>query len=271
MESRTSSTADQSIKLHWWRGVPNFGDAINPLIVGHVSGAEVVFAKPQKANLFAIGSMMQVVKRSRKEVDEDQPPANVWGTGLLHPVFGHGFLDKLDVHLVRGPITATLLQRKERRFGDPGLLIDSALPFNGTKTDRIGIVPHHTQMDDPEMLAFAASDPAYLLIDPRGDAQQVCHEIASCARIFSSSLHGLIMADAYGVPNRWIEPAKESWMKYHDYAASIGRTDMSFPLTIEEAPSAAFTDITYQDGISAARDALLDTFPNHLKSSATRA
>lgn len=271
MENIGPSTADQPIRLHWWRGVPNFGDAINPLIVAHVSGAEVKFAKPQKANLFAIGSMLQVVKRSRKEVGEDQAPASVWGTGILNPMFGHDFLDKIDLHLVRGPITATLLKRKERRFGDPGLLIDSALPFGGTKSDRIGIVPHHTQVDDPEMLAFAASDPAYLLIDPRDDAKDVCHQIASCAAVFSSSLHGLIMADAYGLPNRWIDPGGESWLKYHDYAASIGRTDMSFPLTVDEASEAAFTDITYQDGISAARDALLDTFPNHLKSSATRA
>lgn len=127
----TTSSENQPIKLHWWQGVPNFGDAINPLIVGYVAGAEVEFAGPQKANLFAIGSMLQVVKRTRKDVPADQPPVNVWGTGILNPVFGHDFLEKVDLHLVRGPITAALLKRKLRRFGDPGLLIDSALPFTG--------------------------------------------------------------------------------------------------------------------------------------------
>ncbi|WP_299030355.1 polysaccharide pyruvyl transferase family protein [uncultured Sulfitobacter sp.] len=263
-----STKTAEPIRLHWWRGVPNFGDAINPLIVGHVSGAEVEFAGPQKANLFAIGSMLQVVKRTRKDVAEDQPPVNVWGTGILNPVFGHDFLEKVDVHLVRGPITAALLKQKLRRFGDPGLLIDSALPFDGTRNDRVGIVPHHGQMDDPEMLAFAASDPAFMLIDPRDDAKQVCHQIASCAQVMSSSLHGLIMADAYGVPNRWIAPGKQGWLKYHDYAASIGRSDMSTPLTIDDAPKAAFGEIGYQDGIDAAREALLDSFPDHLKSGA---
>lgn len=121
------------------------------------------------------------------------------------------------------------------------------------------------------MLAFAASDPAFMLIDPRDAPEVVCHQIASCARILSSSLHGLIMADAYGVPNRWIAPGKQGWMKYHDYAASIGRTDMSFPLTTDEVPEATFKNIEYQDGIDAARDALLETFPDHLKSSAARA
>ncbi|MBB3995827.1 hypothetical protein GGR95_003491 [Sulfitobacter undariae] len=266
----TGSATNEPIKLHWWRGVPNFGDAINPLIVGHVSGTKVEFAGPQAANLFAIGSMLQVVKRSRKGMAEGQPQIGVWGTGTLHPVTGLDFLQKVDIHLLRGPITAALLKIKMRRFGDPGLLIDSVLPFDGAQSDRIGIVPHHSQMDDPAMLAFATSDPAFMLIDPRDTPESVCHQIASCARILSSSLHGLIMADAYGVPNRWIDPGKQGWLKYHDYAASIGRVDMSFPLTIDEASKAAFKDITYQDGIAAAREALHATFPEHLKTSATR-
>lgn len=266
-----SANTSQPIKLHWWRGVPNFGDAINPLIVGHVSGTPVEFAGPQKADMFAIGSMLQVVKRTRKDVAEDHPPVNIWGTGILTPVFGHDFLEKVDLHLVRGPITAALLKKKMRRFGDPGLLIDSALPFDGTQGDRIGIVPHHGQMDDANMLAFAASDPAYMLIDPRDAPEVVCHQIASCAQILSSSLHGLIMADAYGVPNRWIEPGKQGWLKYHDYAASIGRTDMSSPVAIADAHEATFSPISYLEGIEAAREALLDTFPEHLKSSASRA
>ena len=265
-----SAQADAPINLHWWRGVPNFGDAINPLIVAYVSGAKIKHSTPRDADMFAIGSMLQVVKRSRKEVPDDRPPVNVWGTGLLNPVFGLDFLDKVALHLVRGPITAALLKLKLRRFGDPGLLIDSALPFTGEKTDRIGIVPHHNQIDAPDVLAFAKSDPAFMLIDPRNDAQVVCQQIASCAGVLSGSLHGLIVADSYGVPNRWISPDQE-WLKYHDYAASVGRTDMLSPLAFDEAPNAKFDKITYNDGINAAREALLDTFPEHLKSSAARA
>lgn len=255
------------LQLHWWKAEPNFGDAINPLIVGHVAGRAVAHQGPRKADVFAIGSMLQVVKRSHKE-PRDKGNVVVWGTGLLNPVFGHDFLDNVELALVRGPITAALLKREMKRFGDPGLLINDVLPFEGKRQDRIGIVPHYSLMDDPDLRAFAHSDPAYLLIDPRGDAAEVCLQIASCAHVFASSLHGLIVADAYGVPNTWITPSGQSWLKYLDYAASIGRRDMLAPLDYADAGAQTSAPITYHDGISAAREALYDSFPEQLKSTA---
>ncbi len=257
------------LRLHWWKAEPNFGDAINPLIVGYMSGRKVEHAGPRNADMFAIGSMLQVVKRSHKEPREGEKIC-VWGTGLIRPVFGHNFLENVELALLRGPITAALVKRHERRFGDPGLLIDEALPFDGARQDRIGIVPHYTLMEDEELLAFVASDPAYLLIDPRGDASEVCHRIAACAHVFASSLHGLIVADAYGVPNTWIDPEGQSWLKYLDYAASIGRIDMKAPLRLNEIKGAPRDPITYQDGIADARDALHASFPERLKSGALR-
>ncbi|MEQ6203948.1 polysaccharide pyruvyl transferase family protein [Sulfitobacter sp. HNIBRBA2951] len=256
------------LRLHWWKAEPNFGDAINPLIVGHLAGRVVEHCGPRKADLFAIGSMMQVVKRTQKEARTSGERLAVWGTGLLNPVFGHDFLDNVEVALLRGPITAALLKLQHKRFGDPGLLINEVLPFDGTRTDRIGIVPHYTLMEDAALLAFVASDPSYLLIDPRGDAAEVCLQIASCAHVFASSLHGLIMADAYGVPNTWIEPQGQSWLKYHDYAASVGRRDMLAPLDYAAAGAVKSTPIDYHDGIAAARDALTSSFPERLKSTA---
>ena len=255
------------LQLHWWKAEPNFGDAINPLIVGHVAGCEVAHQGPRKADMFAIGSMLQVVKRSHKE-PRDKGNVVVWGTGLLNPVFGHDFLDNVDLALVRGPITAALLKRKMKRFGDPGLLINDVLPFEGTRQDRIGIVPHYSLMEDEALLAFAQSDPAYLLIDPRGDAVEVCLQIASCAHVYASSLHELIVADAYGVPNTWITPEGQSWLKYLDYAASIGRRDMVAPLDYAEVKAHVPEAISYHDGISTAREALVDSFPERMKSTA---
>ncbi len=264
----TAASHNAPLKLHWWKAEPNFGDAINPLIVGHVAGRVVEHIGPRRADLFAIGSMMQVVKRTQKEPRTQGEKLCVWGTGLLNPIFGHDFLDNVELALVRGPITAALLKRKMKKFGDPGLLINDVLPFEGTRQDRIGIVPHLSLMEDPALIAFAASDPAYLLIDPRADAEEVCLKIASCAHVFASSLHGLIMADAYGVPNTWIEPKGQSWLKYLDYAASIGRSDMIAPKSFTQAAGTKSTPITYADGISAAREALYESFPARLKSTA---
>ena len=260
--------ATTPLRLHWWKSEPNFGDAINPLIVGHVAGRAVEHAPPRKADLFAIDSMLQVVKRTHKEPRKNGKKICVWGTGLLNPVFGHDFLNNVELALVRGPVTAALLKRELKRFGDPGLLINDVLPFNGVRQDRIGIVPHYSLMEDAALSAFVASDPAYLLIDPRADPAQVCLQIATCAHVFASSLHGLIVADAYGVPNTWITPKGQSWLKYLDYAASIGRRDMAAPVDLDSAKAAPRPAISYTDGIHAARAALLESFPAHLKSTA---
>ncbi len=52
-------------------------------------------------------------------------------------------------------------------------------------------------------------------------------KIASCERIASTSLHGLIVADAFHIPNLWIsKDAQEkriSW-KFIDYFLSVGRS-----------------------------------------------
>jgi hypothetical protein len=53
-------------------------------------------------------------------------------------------------------------------------------------------------------------------------------------------------------------------MKYHDYAASVGRL-MLAPVDIDDVPGlsarAATGLLPYSDGIAAARAALLDHFP----------
>ena len=253
------------LHLHWWKAIPNFGDAINPLIVSHVSGREIKHAGPKKAELFAIGSMLQVVRRNFREPREGAR-LTVWGTGLLHPVNSLDFLHNIDIALLRGPVTAALLGIETDQFGDAGLLINEALPFNGQRSDRIGIVPHHTLAEEPELLELVASDSAYVLIDPKGDATAVCQQIAGCASIFASSLHGLIVADAYGVPSTWITPKGQSRLKFHDYAASVGRGDMAAPLALSEVPGAAKSpDIRYGEGIARCREALYDSFPSHLR------
>lgn len=252
------------ISLHWWKALPNFGDALNPLIVGHMAGRVVKHAAPKAAEMFAIGSLLQVVKRNFEGGEAGHRPA-IWGAGLLHPVTTKGFVDHIDIALLRGPVTAALLGLEDTEFGDPGLLVSDVLPFDGKRTDRIGIVPHHTLIDDPEMLAMIAADPAYVLIDPKGPVKDVCHQIASCAHVLASSLHGLIVADAYGVSNTWVAPTGQSYLKYLDYAASVGRGDMRAPVTLSEATPDPQLTLSYQAGIDACRTALHTTFPSHLR------
>lgn len=54
--------------------------------------------------------------------------------------------------------------------------------------------------------------------------------------ILSSSLHGLVVSDAFGIPNQWLEFSDNvvgAGFKFRDYADGIGRTAMT-PVKISE-------------------------------------
>lgn len=259
------------LRLFWWKGTPNFGDALSRIVTAHVSGRAVQHSRPAQADLFAVGSILQIVRRNFS--DKSTPKNNapwIWGSGVLHHI-PNGFLENVQVALLRGPVTAALLGLQTNRFGDPGLLIADALGDKPKRGDRIGLVPHHSQIDDPMVRAVAASDPAFDLIDPRGEPEVVCQQIGACRHVFASSLHGLITADSYGVPSTWVWPGDQGYLKYHDYAASIGRA-MIAPEAWEDIPGLARGlhhddgPLPHADGIAAAQAALYDTFPAALRS-----
>lgn len=254
-----------ALRLFWWKGVPNFGDALSRIVVAHVSGREVAHSGVAGAELFAVGSILQIVRRKFSDGGKGRPA--IWGSGLLHPTH-RDFLKHVDVALLRGPVTAALLGLKQKGFGDPGLLIADALGLRAERQDRIGLVPHHKQMDDPAIRQLAAQDDRIVLIDVREDAAEVCAQIAGCAHVFASSLHGLITADACGVSSTWADPGAESHLKYHDYAASVGRP-MLTPIAWEDIPAAIRTlnppaELPWADGIARARADLLNSFPAQL-------
>jgi hypothetical protein len=134
----------------------------------------------------------------------------------------------------------------------------------------VAIIPHHSQMDDPRFVDMVEADPALQLIDVRLDPNTVCHEIARSAHVFSASLHGLIVADAYGVANTWMDPVDQGRLKYHDYAASIGR-DLIAPVEIADVAKAARAardrPFPYVEGIARCRESLLRHFPAELRAS----
>ncbi|MBE1281885.1 MAG: polysaccharide pyruvyl transferase family protein [Rhodobacteraceae bacterium] len=259
-------TYQTPLRLFWWKGVPNFGDALSRIVVEHVSGRTVEHSGVGGAQICAVGSILQIVRRKFAEGGKHRPW--IWGSGLLHHV-PRDFLKHVDIALLRGPVTASLLGLKPKAFGDPGLLIANALGDRPERGDVIGLVPHHTQLDDPQIRALVDADPRLQLIDVRDDAETVCRAIGACAHVCASSLHGLVTADAYGVPSTWMDPGEQSHFKYHDYAASIGRA-MITPLAWKDIPSQFKTltntqPLPHADGIALAQEALRDSFPAPLR------
>jgi hypothetical protein len=267
---RDVDTSPEPLKLYHWPA-PNFGDQLSRDVVAWVSGRDVVTVRPRQAALFAIGSLMHVLAKFFTDPPRRARKPILWGTGVLNPFFRRDFLANLDIRIMRGPVGAAIARVPMSAFGDPGLFAPDAMGHAPQRADRIVVIPHHSQMDGEAYAPFAAlvaRDPALRLVDPRRSPTEVCAEIASAAHVFSASLHGLVVADAYGVANTWIDLGAQGRMKYHDYAASVGR-HMLAPMDIDEvtgaAGQAATGPLPYSDGIAQARASLLHHFPAELR------
>lgn len=269
----TAKTKKAPLKLSWWNGRPNFGDALNPAVVSYAANREVVHADKTEAELFSVGSIMIRVRRAFAEPRDFRPA--VWGTGTMGPI-RLGFQDNVDFFAVRGPITASLLNIKVDTFGDPGLLLPDLCKKKIKRGTKIGVIPHHGDFKDPEtkdIIEKMTADGEVKIIDPRTeDAVQVADDIKSCRHIYSASLHGLIIADAVDVPNTWVagrDIHSTPEFKFLDYFLSIGRPYQR-PITYEdisdhEKQIRSIETLPYAADVQACKEGLLAAFPKHLK------
>lgn len=250
------------VRLFWWRGTPNFGDALSQEIVRFVSGREVIWSEAEKSELFAIGSLLSLIKHS-PSTRSDSPW--IWGSGNLGPILP-SFLNRVKFAAVRGPLTRASILYHCNIIGDPALLCPLAFGETIKPSGKIGVVLHHTQCDTvniPERKDFQ-------IIDPRNNRPfDVVKKIAECQFILSSSLHGLIVADAFGVPNKWINPRgihQYSYFKFFDYFFSVGRK-LSTPVQFEEMKDGNFIDkssVAKREKVKKIQNRLIEAFPKEL-------
>ena len=74
-------------------------------------------------------------------------------------------------------------------------------------------------------------DSKYMLICPLDNVKNVATKISGCTVVFSSSLHGLILADSYGIPNAHIiitNKLQGDTYKFEDYYSGVGRKYSNF-------------------------------------------
>ena len=128
------------------------------------------------------------------------------------------------------------------------------------KRYKLGIIPHYDDYDSP-LLDQLKNNPDILFIKMEGynSWTQVIDQIVSCENIASSSLHGLIMAEAYGIPNLWIEVTGQllgGHFKFHDFFCSLG-IDREQPFKI--TPTTTYEGI--MDALKSYKKGFIDLKP----------
>jgi pyruvyltransferase len=210
-----------SIKAYWWSEAKNLGDQLTPLLLERFADMKVEWGSVSHSSVVSVGSILEHI-----------PP--LWDGYIL----GAGRLkENSSLHLrgmnsgvtakilaLRGPLTAKALPGNYA-LGDPGLLADELVGPQEKQWD-LGIIPHFSDLElVPRFKALIPTKHSIRVIHPSTDPLIALREIGACRRIVTSSLHGMILADAFGIPRR-VEYCKTmdrdgGMFKFKDYSASI--------------------------------------------------
>lgn len=110
-------------------------------------------------------------------------------------------------------------------FGDPALLMPRFYrPQDVVKKYVVGVIPHYIDKGEAVKLVPASSE--FKIIDIESDIETFVDELLACEVVVSSSLHGIIAADAYGVPRVWMKVSdriKGEGFKFRDYFSTTDR------------------------------------------------
>lgn len=166
----------------------------------------------------------------------------IWGSGVVYPNQKLKFKPK-EVLAVRGPLTRKYLLEQgvscPEIYGDPALLFPRyyKVTYSNNEDDKLytlGIIPHFRDKNNP-LIQKLEDNKDVLIIDVTNITpwHKFIDQITSCRYIVSSSLHGIILSDAYGVPNAWIEfkNGERKRFAFMDYMMSVGRSEEEgFPI-----------------------------------------
>ena len=248
----------QNINVKYWNydvNCGNFGDELSKVIANLYldhSKYKLVEEEIADINFLCVGSIMMRA--------EDN--SVIWGSGILiNP--GNRVFNKKNLRIcsVRGPLTRNYLMSKSHDvpeiYGDPALLISRH--FNPNKIEKlrnkIGIVPHWSQYCS--FCEKFKDSTSFCIINPTNYYEYVIQQIISCKCIISSSLHGLIIADSYNIPNLWLNNSVHSdTFKYEDYFLSQNR-ELKFIREISEFDES----LLYCEGNNIDLDLLESVFP----------
>ncbi len=208
-------------------GINNFGDDLNIHLMKLISGKRIIplqycktAIKNEELNYLCIGSYLH----------NSNNGSVIWGTGAIEERLPDRFRFK-KIHAVRGPKTRDLLIKNgincPEVYGDPALLLPLFYKPTRPKKYRLGIIPHIVDKNDSVVHELATQSGVKILdIQHSGVWTDFIEQINECEVILSSSLHGIIISDAYNIPNVWAKFGAEligDKFKFQDYFLSVNR------------------------------------------------
>ncbi len=213
----------------------NFGDELTKDIIERLFNKKVEVHNEidTRFDMLGVGSLIHFFN------DITDYRTYVWGSGLIDDevkFINNNFIFKA----CRGGYTRAKLAKKYNNIplGDPGLLCNLIYLNKVEKTDKVGVIPHFRDEHSHYLNDIIKKHPEiFKIISVAQAPEKVADEIKSCKLVLSSSLHGLIVSDSFGVPNMHLmlsDNLKSSnhlrggEYKFRDYYSGVGRDYENF-------------------------------------------
>lgn len=202
-------------------GEENFGDILNLFIIKNLTSRPIMLINPSSflfrkiiPHYFAIGSILY--RTNKKSI--------VWGTGIMRK---NEIVRAKKYFAVRGPRSRNRIlelgHKCDKNYGDPALLTSLFYkPILLKKKIKYGIIPHYVDYKVAKKYFDKYQDVNVInILDP---VKEVIDEVISCEKIFSSSLHGIIISHSYNIPALWLKMSNNlsgDNIKFYDYFESV--------------------------------------------------
>lgn len=189
----------------------------NKLVDGDVFNVKRPY---NRYKIYSTGSVMAFINNN----------AIIWGTGCIDKGRIGGKPKK--IYSVRGPLTRYELSLKNidcpEIYGDPALLYPLIYNPKIDKKYKWGIIPHYIEFESERDIQVLRNleRQGFKIIDICAGKEKFIDEMLEVENVISSSLHGLIAADAYGIPNARVNISNKligGHFKFKDYCMSMNR------------------------------------------------
>lgn len=235
----------------------NWGDIVSFPIVKTISQSEKIELTNDRVGgkLIVVGSVLQHLN------DGDL----VWGGGAIDQ--NHISARPEKVFAVRGPLTRNELIMRgidcPDVYGDPALLMPYITDYKRKEPKyKYGLIPHYA--DEGEIEVENLKKQGVKIIDICAGLHEFIEDILDVEFILSSSLHGLIAADAWGIPNARVIIRGKLYgghFKFIDYFLSVNRKiDYGYQL-LETTKIDDLSTIRYNDKIVFNPERLVSSAP----------
>ena len=244
------------VTLEYWNFSDNVGDRLAPVITEWMLkrlGLGLAEPVAHPCHLLTLGSILGLGIFD----------AVVWGSGVntfehVGRIARQKDWRRLDIRAVRGPLTAQVLREHgyvcPQVYGDPAVLLPLLYPIVHPARKcgalRIG---HYTRK--------AESGEEWLSVRT-GDWRTFLDKLSGAEVVYSSSLHGIILAESYGIPAIFVREGMETeLMKYYDWYFATGRYEVRSAAGFAEAERMTPMELPDLRGM---QQALLQSFPYDL-------